>query len=562
MILWNRKADVLLLLLLSLTALAASAQRLQSPWDRAAIVPTDAPYRCPDPPQFDNVSHSEPYYTDAHASIVDPVRKAAYDKATQSLTQLGQSAGLAADAWLATGSRAAATCVYELLAAAANADAWAAEQPSFQDVYNQNWMLSGTAIPYLKVRNSGLAAPGQQAAIEAWFSRVAARVRTYFDHGKGHPGSDAHNNHFYWAGLAVAAQGIACNQRAAFLWGISTYYQGVHLIQPDGSLAAEMNRASRALHYQLYALGPLVILAELGEANGIDMYAMNQGALHRLVRFNIDALEDPGIIAKRTGVAQEVSAPWSGLEIGWAVPWLKRFPDPRLAPFVAKAPWVRFWQWGGAPPEPLLPRPAPTGRQAAFEAALRRAFDARIAAEFTDPARSAAFVGQWCGNALQTRRASITDAGPYLILANENGDTSTGRVVEEGLIVAPGWQSVVGLLTPNGVQIDWSNGTYWLRCAATQPTPQPFAQAASLSGKWFPEGPLNKPCTIRQQQDNLTIRCPHGSKATGRVESGSRLSAIWSAGTIGATVTADGNHINWDNQTWWTRSVLYDPSGK
>jgi poly(beta-D-mannuronate) lyase len=552
----------LLLLLLVFAAITASAQRLQSPWDGSAIVPTDTPYHCPDPPPFDHIFHTEPYYTDAHASIVDPVQKAAYDKASRNFTQFGQSVGFAADAYIDTGSRAAAACVYTLLAAAANADAWAAEQPAIQDVYNQNWMLSGTAIPYLKVRNSGVAAPRQEAAIEAWFARVAARVRTYFDRGEGRPGTDAHNNHEYWAGLAVAAQGIACNQRDAFLWGIATYYQGVHLIQPDGSLAAEMNRAGRALHYQLYALGPLVILAELGEANGIDMYAMNQGAIHRLVRFNIAALEDPGIIAKRTGVVQEVSDPWSGLEIGWAVPYLKRFPDPRLGPFLAKAPWVRFWQWGGVPPEPLLPRPAPSGRQASFEAALRRVLAARIASEFTDPARSAAFVGQWCGNALETHRATIADAGPYLILANENGDSSTGRVVEDRVIVAPGWQNVAGLLTPNGLQIDWSNGTYWLRCTAAQTAAGPVGRPASLSGKWFPEGPLNKPCTIRQQQDDLFIRCPHGSKATGRFESGSRLSTTWSAGTIGATVTVDGNHINWDSQTWWTRSTLYEIPGK
>jgi poly(beta-D-mannuronate) lyase len=551
-----------LLLLLLLVALTASAQRLRSPWDGAAIAPTDAPYHCPEPPPFERIFHTEPYYTDAHASIVDPVKKAAYDKASQGFTQLGQSVGLAADAWLATGSRAAAACVYTLLAAAAQADAWSAEQSDFQDVYNQNWMLSGTAIPYLKVRNSGVATPGQQAAIEAWFARVAARVRTYFDRGKGRPGTDAHNNHFYWAGLAVAAQGVACNQRDAFLWGISTYYEGVHLIQPDGSLVAEMNRARRALHYQLYALGPLVMIAELGEANGLDMYGMNQGAIHRLVQFDIAALEDPSILAKRTGVEQEVSAPWSGLEIGWAVPWLKRFPEPRLKPFLANATWVRFWQWGGAPPEPRLPRPLPTGRQASFEASLRHALDVRIAAEFTDPAHSAAFVGQWCGNALQTHRAVISDAGPYLILANENGDSSTGRVVEDRLVIAPGWRDVRGLLTPNGQQIDWSNGTFWLRCTAAPNAPPVSSQTVHLAGKWLPEGPFSKSCTIRQLDDTFSIQCPHGSKATGRVESGSRLSSQWSTGAIGATVTDDGNHINWDNQTYWSRSSVYQVPGK
>jgi poly(beta-D-mannuronate) lyase len=240
--------------------------------------------------------------------------------------------------------------VYSLLDAAAKADAWTGEMPSGQGVYDQNWMLSGTAIPYLKVRNSGAGTPQQDAEIQKWFHHVAAQVRGYFDEKHTHPNSDAYNNHIYWAGLAVAAQGIADNDKGAFRWGMNAYHLGVETIQPDGSLSAEMDRAGMAWHYQLYALGPLIMLAELGEANGIDTYGENHGAIHRLVKFDTAALQDPSIIARRTGVQQNVSDQISGFEIGWAVPYVKRFPDPRLSAMIAKAPWVRFWQWGGAPP--------------------------------------------------------------------------------------------------------------------------------------------------------------------------------------------------------------------
>jgi hypothetical protein len=70
-------------------------------------------------------------------------------------THLGQYAGLAADAWLSTGSHAAAACVYSLLTAAAKADAWDDKMPTINSVYMQNRLLSGTALAYLKVRNSG-----------------------------------------------------------------------------------------------------------------------------------------------------------------------------------------------------------------------------------------------------------------------------------------------------------------------------------------------------------------------------------------------------------------------
>ena len=334
-----------------LTSLAAAhTEGLRSPWDSTTITPTDAPYQCPAPPAFAQTLDAEGYYTDSHYSIIDPAKKAAYERADAELVHLGQYAGLAADAWLTNGSRAAAACVYSLLSAAAQAGAWTGEMPQNQGVYDQNWLLSGTAIPYLKVRASHLGRPGQDAEIQKWFHLLAGRVRDYFDMKRNRPGSDAWNNHIYWAGLAVAAQGIACNDHKAFKWGINTYYQGMNAINPDGSLNAEMSRAAMALHYQLYALAPLIMIAELGEANGIDMYAANHGAIHRLVKFDTAALFDPSIITRRTGVEQNVSHDISGFEIGWAVPYVRRFPDPRLSALIAKAPWVRFWQWGGAPP--------------------------------------------------------------------------------------------------------------------------------------------------------------------------------------------------------------------
>lgn len=326
-------------------------ERLKSPWDGTTIALSDVPWKCPDAPLFAKTIDAEGYYVDSHHSVIDPVKKAAYEKADEGPVHLGQYAGMAADDYLAKGSRAAALCVYSLLDAAAKAGAWAGTMPHNQGVYDQNWMLSGTAIPYLKVRNSGVGTPEQDAEIQKWFKVVATQVKDYFDDKRTHPNSDAWNNHEYWAGLALAAQGIAGNDKGDFKWGMAAYSQGMDLIEPDGSLTAEMNRAGMALHYQIYALGPLVMLAELGEANGIDMYSQKKGAIHRLVDFDVAGMKDPTIIAKRMGVQQNVSLPFSGQEIGWAVPYVKRFPNAQLSEWIAAAPWVGFWQWGGAPPE-------------------------------------------------------------------------------------------------------------------------------------------------------------------------------------------------------------------
>ena len=108
---------------------------------------------CPDPPPFSKSLDAEGYYTDAHHSVIDPVKKAAYEKAAEAPDHLGQWTTQAADAYLRHGSRAGAQCVYALLSAAAAAKAWSASMPTGQAHYVQKWLLAGTAMAYLKVRN-------------------------------------------------------------------------------------------------------------------------------------------------------------------------------------------------------------------------------------------------------------------------------------------------------------------------------------------------------------------------------------------------------------------------
>ncbi len=329
----------------------AHAQSLRSPWDAHKIQLTDAAYNCPAPPPFSKTMYAESYYIDEHHSIIDPEKKLASEKATEAPTHLAQSATQAADAYLTKGSKPAAQCGYSLLTAAAQAQAWSDEMPTGQANYEQKWLLSGTAIAYLKVRGSGVGTAEQDKVIQKWLGSLAARVRQYVEKKRSNPNSDAWNNHLYWAGLAVSAAGIAINNRDDFEWGLKAYKAGAAEIRDDGSLPREMARAGMALHYHLYSVAPLVMLAELGEANGIDLYAENHGSIHRLVRFCKEGLLDPGGVAKAAGVAQTMPAKISGTDVGWAVPYVKRFPDSQLSTLISQAQWTSFWQWGGLPPE-------------------------------------------------------------------------------------------------------------------------------------------------------------------------------------------------------------------
>ncbi len=347
----HRLVFALGILALLVASLSAHAQQLRSPWDDHPVTLTDVPYDCPQAPPFAKTLDVEGYYTDAHHSVIDPGKKEAEEKATAAPTHLGQWATEAADAYLTKGSRAAAQCVYSLLDAAALAHAWSGEMPTSQGHYEQKWLLAGVAVSYLKVRDSGLGPPEQQKEIQKWVTSLANHVMDYVDSRKQDRDSDAWNNHRYWSGLAVAAAGIADNDKREFRFGIDSYEAGVDQILPDGVLPLEMNRAGRALHYHLYALAPLVMIAELAAANGTDLYSYHKGAIHRLVRACVAGLQNPELFARAAGAPQDIAVgQHSGADIGWAVPYVRRFPNPQLSAWIAQAGNVRFWQWGGLPP--------------------------------------------------------------------------------------------------------------------------------------------------------------------------------------------------------------------
>ena len=109
-------------------------------------------------------------------------------------------------------------------------------------------------------------------AITAWLEKLAEENRDYYDDKRQHHRpNDSDNKHVYWAGLAIAAAGIANDDRKLFGWGVDAYRQGVSYIQPDGTLPLEMERGQMALDYHLYALAPLIMLAEFGERNGLKL---------------------------------------------------------------------------------------------------------------------------------------------------------------------------------------------------------------------------------------------------------------------------------------------------
>lgn len=343
-------ATVAVLTLASLPLLAV--EPLRSPWDGHAVVATSAPYPCPAVARLTPDLITDGFYRtdDPTHSIVDPARQAAYNASSGPVKDEGMAVVAAADAYRRTGSSAAAACVVTHVTGLAQQNSLAGRMSSQQAYYVQGWVVGAIAIAYLKVREAAPLPADQAKMVGDWMHRVGRQTVHFYDdhHGKN---GDNGNNHLYWAGVELAAIGVVANRRDDFDWGLATYDNGVRQIRADGTLPLEMARGSKALHYHLYALAPLVLLAEFGEANGMDLYAHSNGAIHRLVKVSVGGLGDPAVFAKGTGVKQEVPKVPSGDQIGWAPPYVRRFPDPTLSRMIANARTLSVYYLGGLPPE-------------------------------------------------------------------------------------------------------------------------------------------------------------------------------------------------------------------
>lgn len=329
---------------------SASAAALRSPWDGVSVKSSDTHYDCPPVAQLPVDFVTDGFYAldDPTHSIVDPVRMKAYAASSAPEKRDGNEAVQAADDYRRTGSSSSARCTAAHLEANARGHALTGKMSSNQAYYVQGWVLGAEAIAYLKVRDSGVITPEQRAIILPWLKVVSQQARAYYD-AKAEKDPASLNNHYYWAAVELAAVGIAANDRSDFDWAMKAARVGIAAIRPDGTLPREMARGRRALHYHLYAAGPLVMLAELGIPNGIDLYAERDGALKHLVRVAMAGIIDPSPFEKATGIQQEVQSP-SGEAIGWAEPFNRRYPNPTITKLLGECRNLSYMYLGGLPP--------------------------------------------------------------------------------------------------------------------------------------------------------------------------------------------------------------------
>lgn len=184
--------------------------------------------------------------------------------------------------------------------------------------------VAGMAISYYDAKAVTPPDDEQKKAIETWLQSLGVELMTFFDEDA--PKMASRNNLRAWAGLAVGQIGVATDNDQLSSWGAKTNEMVICSADDDGGLPLEMKRGDKALHYQLHAVGPLVVNAALLNAKFNDSFSVCQGKLDRIVDFTLSALQKPELAAAKAGTEQTFSTGKEKLEafqIAWLEPYLK-----------------------------------------------------------------------------------------------------------------------------------------------------------------------------------------------------------------------------------------------
>ncbi|MBU6234405.1 MAG: alginate lyase family protein [Alphaproteobacteria bacterium] len=177
----------------------------------------------------------------------------------------------------------------------------------------RHWTLASLASAYGQIRDEPTLDASMASEVKTWLRALALAVVADYDS----PSNRRENNLAYWAAWSVTMTGVAINDFSLYQWGLRRAILAIDDIAGDGTLPLEMQRGSKAMLYHQFALTPLVMIAAAAEANGYNLYSLNDGRLDRLAKRVLAGLESPLFFESRTGYAQEGSETLSAGHMAW-----------------------------------------------------------------------------------------------------------------------------------------------------------------------------------------------------------------------------------------------------
>jgi poly(beta-D-mannuronate) lyase len=196
--------------------------------------------------------------------------------------------------FLATGSHAESAAALDQLDAWARAGALLdySRDESSQAWFQVEWTLCSAAVTDSVLVNDPTLDPSEQQRVTSWLVAVCHK-----DVGFERAG-DTGNNHHYWRALAAMAVGVTAADDELFRHAIAVYRQAIDEIDANGAFPKEMARHENAIHYQGFALQPLVTLAQFAGRQGIDLYSYRSAhgrTLRDAIVFFGKAVDDPSL---------------------------------------------------------------------------------------------------------------------------------------------------------------------------------------------------------------------------------------------------------------------------
>jgi poly(beta-D-mannuronate) lyase len=345
-------------LCVSLCALALSGcneqsdySSLNSPYDVsaapvAAAVPAETCGRVPAAPVKDLVLGGVYKKTDPTRSEIDEAAQKTYRQKTADLSSFENRVSVLANNYLKNKlDTRSPRCALDWLNQWADGDALLGDMNA-QGSYARQWSLASLSSSYLQLRNFPDFEDSRKAAIENWLSAVARAVMD--DYSDIYVSTGKQNNHLYWAAWAVTATGLATEKREFYEWGVNKVKYALHVqAQDDGTLPLEMARGKKALQYHIFALAPLVMVSETATRNGEDLYALNDGILHKIVDRVFEGVKDPSYFEKLSGHKQIAGPSISGGHFSWLEVYISRFPDAEKEKFLKERRPVISRRTGG-----------------------------------------------------------------------------------------------------------------------------------------------------------------------------------------------------------------------
>lgn len=263
-------------------------------------------------------------------SIVDPVAQEKYKKDTASLRRFESQISHWASIYISNAEMAFpyAECVTEWLYRWAQNEALLGKaNPQGQAV--RKWTLATFSSAFVQISDDERLPSQQVRIVKAWLNLIAQNVRN--EYSRQLENRTRQNNHMYWAAWATMITSVLVDDTDMFDWSVDKLKFAINQISDDGTLPFEMERMGKAFNYHVFAAGPLIMMAETAEKNGINIYEFRKGALKNLINRILTELEtDQAYITQTLDRKQNIEGTLTPGQLAWMEPYYMRFKEPRM----------------------------------------------------------------------------------------------------------------------------------------------------------------------------------------------------------------------------------------